>query len=175
MRVAQRLWCASRNAVSQNSIFLATFPLPFQPQLAIDDEPRPRTISEPVSSAVIRNAAQGERDAPLRDDLCAPDVAASFQDAATDALVNVSVRAASDFDASAVYVSGGVSANGMLRQKRRDAVALPVHAPPLELCGDNASMIGAAGHFRFAAGLRSGLDIEARANWLLSENLYDGG
>ena len=115
---------------------------------------------------------RAERDAPLRDDVHVPDVAASFQDAATDALVNVVERAASDFDASAVYVSGGVSANGMLREKLRGAVALPVHAPPLALCGDNAAMIGAAGHFRFAAGLRSGLDIEARANWLLSGDVY---
>ncbi len=121
-----------------------------------------------------RRERGAERLARLRDDLCVNDVAAAFQDALSDALVECAARAARDFAVTAVHISGGVSANGMLRQKLRRELAVPVHAPPLELCGDNAAMIGAAAHYRHLAGHRSGLDFEARPSWRLSEDLYGG-
>ena len=119
-----------------------------------------------------RRQRRAERHAPLRDDLRIADVAAAFQDAATDALAEAAARAARDFPVRALHVSGGVSANGMLRQKLRARLDIPVCAPPLSLCGDNAAMIGAAAQFRFRDGLRSRLDMDARSSWLLSEDVY---
>ena len=113
-----------------------------------------------------------ERRAALRADVNVADVAAAFQDALTDALVAVTCRAARDFDAKAVLVAGGVSANALLRQKIDAALDLPLYVPPLPLCTDNAAMIGAAAHFRFRDGWRSPLDFEARASWRLSEDVY---
>ena len=108
----------------------------------------------------------------MRDDVNINDVAAAFQDAATDALVTSASRAARDFKVNAVYLSGGVSANQMLREKLRAKLRLPVCFPPVFLCTDNAAMIGAAAHFRYRAGHRSPLDFEARASWRLSADVY---
>ncbi len=115
---------------------------------------------------------RAEKRAPLRDDINVSDVAAAFQDALTDALVTSACRAARDFKVNAVYLSGGVSANQMLREKLSARLRLPVFFPPLFLCTDNAAMIGAAAHFRYQAGHRSPLDFEARASWRLSEDIY---
>ncbi len=113
-----------------------------------------------------------ERQATLRDDVSTGDVAASFQEALTDALARTASRAAADFDARAVLLSGGVSANSRLREKLAGALDLPVWTPPLSLCTDNAAMIGAAAYYRYIAGHRSSLDFEARASWRLSEDIY---
>ncbi|MCY4146397.1 MAG: tRNA (adenosine(37)-N6)-threonylcarbamoyltransferase complex transferase subunit TsaD [Chloroflexi bacterium] len=119
-----------------------------------------------------RSQRRAEGQARLRDDVHIPDVAASFQEAATDSLVSAAHCAMRDYAASALFVSGGVSANQSLRDKLRARLELPVYTPPLFLCGDNAAMIGAAAHFRYLAGLRSRLDIEARARWMLAEDVY---
>lgn len=115
---------------------------------------------------------RAEVHAQLRADVSVPDVAAAFQDAATDALVDAAHSATRDHAASALFVSGGVSANKQLCDKLRERLELPVHTPPLFLCSDNAAMIGAAAHFRYLDGLRGRLDIEARARWLLAEAVY---
>ena len=99
------------------------------------------------------------------------DIAASFQQAVVDCLVDRTARAlAAAPEASALVVAGGVAAN----QKVRGALTalaeqngLPFVAPPLWLCTDNAAMIGWAGALRFEAGLVDGLDAPARARWPL--------
>ena len=99
------------------------------------------------------------------------DIAASFQQAVVDCLVDRTARAlAAAPEASALVVAGGVAAN----QKVRGALTalaeqngLSFVAPPLWLCTDNAAMIGWAGALRFEAGLVDGLDAPARARWPL--------
>ena len=113
-----------------------------------------------------------EKSAQLRPDVYINDVAASFQAALVDALVDKTVAAAERFDACEIFMCGGVSANMLLREKLSAATDLPSRYPPLALCTDNAAMIAAAAHFRFCEGLRSSLDFEARASWPLSENTY---
>jgi N6-L-threonylcarbamoyladenine synthase len=127
---------------------------------------------QPSARRPGRRERRAEKRAELRDDISISDVAASFQEALTDALVSNTCRAARDFSVNAVYLAGGVSANAMLRSKLAAALAVPVSYPPLFLCTDNGAMIGAAAHFRYQAGHRSPFDFEARASWRLSEDVY---
>ncbi len=128
---------------------------------------------QPTGRQIKRERGE-ERGSALREDVNINDVAAAFQQALTEALVKTTCRAAADFDARAVLLAGGVSANRLLREKLAAALDLPVWTPPLYLCTDNAAMIGAAAHFRFRAGFCSALDFEARASWRLGEAVYVG-
>ena len=93
-----------------------------------------------------------------------PDLAASFQAAATDILIRKALRAAAQEGLGQIAVVGGVAANGRLRTemtKAAEAEGLRVFFPPLSLCTDNAAMIAAAGARLFAAGERHGHDLAA--------------
>jgi len=99
------------------------------------------------------------------------DIAASFQQAVVDCLVDRTRRAfAGAQGATALVVAGGVAANQAVRSALTGLAAergLPFVAPPLWLCTDNAAMIAWAGGLRFEAGLVDGLDAPARARWPL--------
>jgi len=78
------------------------------------------------------------------------DVAASFQEAVVDVLVQKTFRAASAAGAKGVCLAGGVAANSVLRARATaagEAAELPVYLPSKAMCTDNAAMIGAAGYF----------------------------
>lgn len=106
-----------------------------------------------------------ERDAPLKPNLKIEDVAASFQKAAVDALVEKTVKAAEQYGATAILISGGVSANQCLRDTMKAQAGLPVHYPPLHLCTDNAAMIAAAGYFRYMQGQRDDWAMDVQPMW----------
>ena len=99
------------------------------------------------------------------------DIAASFQQAVVDCLIDRTARAiASAPGATALVVAGGVAANQAIRAALAALAAahnLPFVAPPLWLCTDNAAMIAWAGALRFERGLVDGLDARARARWPL--------
>lgn len=99
------------------------------------------------------------------------DIAASFQQAVIDCLIDRTARALGHSDgATALVVAGGVAANHAVRAALQNLAAvhgLRFVAPPLWLCTDNAAMIAWAGAERFAAGLTDPLDAPARARWPL--------
>lgn len=134
--------------------------------------PLPRPLlgsAEPhFSFAGLKSAVLRARDSGL---YTAEDIAASFQRAVVDCLIDRTTRALEVApEATALVVAGGVAANQSIRTALETLAAaqgFPFVAPPLWLCTDNAAMIGWAGAERFAAGLFDGLDFEARPRWPL--------
>ena len=117
-----------------------------------------------LKSAVQRAAASG--------DFRSADIAASFQRAVVDCLVDRTALALASSDAPTLVVAGGVAANRAIRTALADLAARNgrgFSVPPGWLCTDNAAMIAWAGAERFAAGLIDGLDAPARARWPLDE------
>jgi len=97
-----------------------------------------------------------------------PDLAASFQATVVEVLATKAARAAERFDARAILLVGGVSANQSLRTALIAAAPCDVIYPPLSLCTDNAAMIAAAAHWRYVAGQRDALDIDVLPTWPLA-------
>ena len=97
------------------------------------------------------------------------DIAASFQAAVIEVLVSKTLKAARELSAEDILIAGGVSANQSLRQQFLENSEFPVHIPPLSLCTDNGAMIAGAGFFRYCAGQRDELDMDALPNWPVSE------
>jgi N6-L-threonylcarbamoyladenine synthase len=100
------------------------------------------------------------------------DIAASFQQAVVDCLVDRTRLALGKSDAPALVVAGGVAANQAIREALSDlavAQGRSFSVPPAWLCTDNAAMIAWAGAERFAAGDSDPLDVPARARWPLDE------
>lgn len=88
------------------------------------------------------------------------DVAASFQEAVVDVLVEKTRRAAQQLHIRRIVVVGGVAANSRLRERLRAQKELEVFFPRMELCTDNAAMIAACAHFRHTVlGQSSSLDL----------------
>ncbi len=88
------------------------------------------------------------------------DLAAAFQEAVMDVLATKTVAAAREFGATAILLSGGVSANQVLRAAIRARATVPVYYPPPILCTDNAAMVAACGYFRYRAGVRANWDLD---------------
>ena len=100
------------------------------------------------------------------------DIAASFQQAVIDCLVDRTRLALAKSDAPTLVVAGGVAANQSIRDalaELSEANSRRFSVPPGWLCTDNAAMIAWAGAERFAAGETDGLDVPARARWPLDE------
>jgi N6-L-threonylcarbamoyladenine synthase len=101
------------------------------------------------------------------DETAIKNVAASFQRAVVEALLDRTFEAASWLGARSVGIAGGVSANSRLRADaaaRGARAGLPVFLPSLALATDNAAMIAAAGLRRFRAGATAGWSLNAEAN-----------
>jgi len=113
----------------------------------------------------VRLAVEAREPVATREDL-----AAEFQAAVVDTLVEKCRRAMRKTRARSLIIAGGVGANQSLRETL-DRVAeregWSVYYPRPQYCTDNGAMIAYAGMLRLCAGEHSPLAIEARARWNL--------
>ncbi|MEC7985785.1 MAG: tRNA (adenosine(37)-N6)-threonylcarbamoyltransferase complex transferase subunit TsaD [Myxococcota bacterium] len=92
------------------------------------------------------------------------DVAASFQAAVVDVLMDRVHKAVRETGVQSVAIGGGVAANSGLRRALQDS-PYTVFIPPKRRCTDNAAMIANVGRLRMLNGQRDSLDMAVRANW----------
>ena len=101
-----------------------------------------------------------------------PDVAASFQKAVVDVLVEHSMAAVKEYGFDKFAIAGGVASNSSLRTAMAEACAagnVAFYHPSPIFCTDNAAMIGVAGYYEYMNGTRSGYDLNAVPNLKLGE------
>ena len=133
-----------------------------------------KTAVRHALEALLADTAQTVPDKQAIADLCA-----SFQQAAAEALIDRTRNAIGAFQLShatalegggVLVVSGGVAANGALRQALEGLCAeagMRLVAPPQRLCTDNGAMIAWAGIERMRLGLTDTLDFAPRPRWPL--------
>lgn len=101
-----------------------------------------------------------------------PNVAASFQKAVVDVLVDNSVNACRENGCRKFAIAGGVASNSSLRSAMKTACeneGIEFYYPSPIFCTDNAAMIAVAGYYEYINGTRSGLDLNAVPNLQLGE------
>jgi N6-L-threonylcarbamoyladenine synthase len=108
------------------------------------------------------------------------DLAASYQGAIVEALVEKTIAAATEYDAKSIMLAGGVAANRALRDRLTEAIphqfgpalAPSLHVPPFAFCTDNAAMIAGAASQALHRGEQAGweLDIDPRLPLRLIES-----
>ena len=106
------------------------------------------------------------------EEIVVADVAASFQKAVTDVLVDHSMNAIRSNGFKKFAIAGGVASNSALREAMKEACAnegIEFYYPSPVYCTDNAAMIGVAGYYEFIKGVRSGLELNAVPNLKLGE------
>ena len=95
------------------------------------------------------------------------DVAASFQAAVLDVIVAKTVKAAKDMDKDKIVLAGGVASNSRLREMMSEECeknSIKLYYPSPILCTDNAAMIGCAAYYKYIAGERDDLTLDAIPN-----------
>lgn len=124
-----------------------------------------------LKSAVLNylNSAQQKGEPIVRED-----VAASFQAAIVDVLVDKTLQAAAVYGLDKIVLAGGVAANSSLRNRlasELDAKNLRFYYPPSVLCTDNAAMVACRAYYQFQAGFTAPLTLNARPTMRLGQSL----
>jgi len=116
-----------------------------------------------LKTAVL-HLVRGERGEPPS----VVDTAAAFQDAVVDVLATKTARAAEREGVRAVLLSGGVAANGPLREALAKRAPVPLYVPSRVLCTDNGAMVAACAAYRYDAGL-AGLALDVAPGLAVGE------
>lgn len=106
------------------------------------------------------------------EEICVPDLAASFQNSVVDSLVSRAVLAAKEYGYKKLAIAGGVASNTALRSAMTNACdkeGIEFYYPSPVYCTDNAAMIGAAAYYEYLKGNISGWDLNAVPNLKLGE------
>lgn len=108
------------------------------------------------------------------EEIVVADVAASFQKAVIDVLVDHSMDAVSKYGLKKFAIAGGVASNSSLRaafEKRCAEEGIEFFHPSPIYCTDNAAMIGVAGYYEYINGVRHGYDLNAVPALKLGERI----
>ena len=117
-----------------------------------------------VKSAVLNYLHHAEQ---IGEEINRADVAASFQAAVVDVLVDHTLQAVKEYGIDKIALAGGVASNSALRAGMEAACAKAgkkLYFPSPIFCTDNAAMIGAAAYYEYMKGVRHGLDLNAVPN-----------
>lgn len=124
-----------------------------------------------LKSAVLNYLNQCEM---RKEEICVADVAASFQKAVVDVLVDHSMNAIEMYELDKFAIAGGVASNRTLREAFAAACTqknVTFYCPSPIYCTDNAAMIGVAGYYEYIRGVRHGYDLNAVPGLRLGERL----
>ena len=141
--------------------------------------PRPKLSGNPydfsfsgLKTAVINlihNAAQRGETLPTAD------LSASFRKTVVDILLTNFISAAEKSGYDRLVLAGGVSANSLLRKRTEQECknrGWKCYYPPLQLCGDNAAMIGSQAYYEFLSGNTAGMKLNAAATMDIAAPVY---
>ena len=98
------------------------------------------------------------------------DIAASFQASVVEVLTEKTYAAAKKYNVKQVIIAGGVAANSGLRhslEEKFSETSIPLLIPPLNLCTDNAAMIGAAASILYEKEIFASWDLNANPSLIL--------
>jgi N6-L-threonylcarbamoyladenine synthase len=122
-----------------------------------------------LKTAVIHQSAQfwdGKSEQSV------PNIAASFQRAAIDILVDRALAAAEDTGLRRIVAGGGVAANSYLRERMSAVPGIEVIFPSLKLCTDNAAMVAGFGYHALMEGKVSDFSLNAEARVPMFKRQY---
>jgi N6-L-threonylcarbamoyladenine synthase len=125
-----------------------------------------------IKTSVALYVKKWEADRGEKDRVSLADIAASFQEAVVDVLIEKVMMASERTGVSSVVIAGGVACNKVLREGMKSAASpkgIGVFYPRPAYCTDNGAMIALAGHHRIIHGERADLSMDVRSRFPIDD------
>jgi len=123
-----------------------------------------------LKTAVALFVKKWQSDEALKKEITTSDIAASFQEAVADVMIEKIKRALKVTNTNSIVVAGGVACNKRLREKLlKEFKGMKLYFPRPEFCTDNGAMIAVAGYYRLIKGEKADFYIRARSRYPISE------